>query len=807
MVLVLGGRTRREREARGERRRRRRGDAGPWRTVRRAQGAPASGSAHGALDPLVAALVAHRAARPTTSPWPGWSSASAAGVAFFDGAVPARRAWCWRWPGSATSSTASWRAPRGSRVALRRVPRLHARPPGRGGCARRVSRAIYASCGPGATLVEQVAAGEVEMPVRSGIAGSSRCTVGGGRAARPRCWRSSGRSWCRTRAPAPKASGSSARSGWFERPERIGAAHRRRAAQRRAGDVRPCRSLLLLVVFSFATAAQRVAHVYRKHTRGGERGCDRSAGGSAAWAKVRVAIIGVGNCASSFVQGVHYYRNAKANDRRARADARQPRRLPHPRHRVHRPPSTSTRTRSGKDLVRGHLHLAQQHLQVRRGAAHRRHGAARHDARRPRQVPVADHPEGARLDGGHRQAAQGHQDRRGGELPAGGLARRPPSGTSSRCSRPAARFVNCIPVFIAREKYWQQRFEKRGLPVIGDDIKSQVGATIMHRVLTRLFVDRGVRIDRTYQLNFGGNTDFLNMLERERLESKKISQDQRRHQHHPATTLPEDDVHVGPSRLRAVAEGPQVVPHPHGGHDLRRRAAEPRDEARSVGLAQLGRRRHRRGALRQAGARPRAQGRADRAVVLLHEVAADAVPRRRGARADRGVHPRPEAAVPRSGCAGRVAPARSAGARGAGRRRRRSGREAGAPGARRPGAAANARPARSGSATSAAAAAKTEPGAASAAHPPAAALAESRVPGLFVTFEGGEGSGKTTQLARLADAAARARSSSPCVTREPGGTPLAEGIRALLLDPARAPGRGGRGLPHGGGARRPGGTA
>jgi myo-inositol-1-phosphate synthase len=101
-------------------------------------------------------------------------------------------------------------------------------------------------------------------------------------------------------------------------------------------------------------------------------------------------------------------------------------------------------------------------------------------------------------------------------------------------------------VFIAREKYWQQRFEKKGLPVIGDDIKSQVGATITHRVLSRLFVERGVRIDRTYQINFGGNTDFLNMLERERLESKKISKTS-------AVTsiipygLAEEDVHVGPS--------------------------------------------------------------------------------------------------------------------------------------------------------------------------------------------------------------------------------------------------------------------
>jgi myo-inositol-1-phosphate synthase len=107
-------------------------------------------------------------------------------------------------------------------------------------------------------------------------------------------------------------------------------------------------------------------------------------------------------------------------------------------------------------------------------------------------------------------------------------------------------FVNCIPVFIAREKYWQQRFEKKGLPVIGDDIKSQVGATITHRVLANLFVDRGVRIDRTYQLNFGGNTDFMNMLERERLESKKISKTSAVTSNIPYD-LAEEDVHVGPS--------------------------------------------------------------------------------------------------------------------------------------------------------------------------------------------------------------------------------------------------------------------
>ncbi|HET8586798.1 MAG TPA: hypothetical protein VFM74_02890, partial [Candidatus Limnocylindria bacterium] len=107
-------------------------------------------------------------------------------------------------------------------------------------------------------------------------------------------------------------------------------------------------------------------------------------------------------------------------------------------------------------------------------------------------------------------------------------------------------FVNAIPVFIGREPYWQRRFAEAGLPLIGDDIKSQVGATITHRVLTRLFMDRGVRLDRTYQLNFGGNTDFLNMLERERLESKKISKT------NAVTSMldyevPSDDVHVGPS--------------------------------------------------------------------------------------------------------------------------------------------------------------------------------------------------------------------------------------------------------------------
>jgi myo-inositol-1-phosphate synthase len=107
-------------------------------------------------------------------------------------------------------------------------------------------------------------------------------------------------------------------------------------------------------------------------------------------------------------------------------------------------------------------------------------------------------------------------------------------------------YINCLPVFIAQESYWQKRFEDSGLPIIGDDIKSQVGATITHRLLTRLFADRGVKIERMYQLNFGGNTDFYNMLERERLDSKKISKTQ------SVTSqldysMPADSIHVGPS--------------------------------------------------------------------------------------------------------------------------------------------------------------------------------------------------------------------------------------------------------------------
>jgi len=115
-----------------------------------------------------------------------------------------------------------------------------------------------------------------------------------------------------------------------------------------------------------------------------------------------------------------------------------------------------------------------------------------------------------------------------------------------QCIEAGCAFVNAIPVFIASSEYWGTRFRDAGLPLLGDDVKSQVGATIVHRALATLFVDRGVHIDHTYQLNFGGNTDFLNMLERERLESKKISKTNAVTSMIPYELSP-DDVHVGPS--------------------------------------------------------------------------------------------------------------------------------------------------------------------------------------------------------------------------------------------------------------------
>jgi len=260
--------------------------------------------------------------------------------------------------------------------------------------------------------------------------------------------------------------------------------------------------------------------------------------------KVRVAIIGVGNCASSFIQGLHYYRNAKETGR-----------VPglmhvnlggyHIRDVEIVAAIDIDKNKVGKDVSEAiyawpnntfaFTKVPRMGVKVQRGMTH--DGLGKYLSKIIQKAP------GSTVDI-VRLLKETRTDVVVNYLPVG--SEEATKWYVEQVLDAGCAFVNCIPVFIAREKYWQNRFEKKGLPVIGDDIKSQVGATITHRVLTSLFNDRGVRIDRTYQLNFGGNTDFLNMLERERLESKKISKTS------AVTSLipypmDEENVHVGPS--------------------------------------------------------------------------------------------------------------------------------------------------------------------------------------------------------------------------------------------------------------------
>ncbi|HLZ47246.1 MAG TPA: inositol-3-phosphate synthase [Candidatus Limnocylindria bacterium] len=259
---------------------------------------------------------------------------------------------------------------------------------------------------------------------------------------------------------------------------------------------------------------------------------------------IRVAIIGVGNCASSLVQGVHYYRNAKPGDK-----------IPglmhvdlggyHLRDVEFVAAFDVDRNKVGKDLADA-IYAAPNNtyrfadvpktgVKVSRGMTHDGIGKYLSTV-----VKKADGP----TDDIVSILKERRVDVVVSYLPVG--SEEATKWYVEQVLDAGCAFINCIPVFIGREPYWQKRFADRKLPIIGDDIKSQVGATITHRVLTRLFMDRGVRLDRTYQLNFGGNTDFLNMLERERLESKKISKT------NAVTSMLDyqmdpNDVHVGPS--------------------------------------------------------------------------------------------------------------------------------------------------------------------------------------------------------------------------------------------------------------------
>jgi myo-inositol-1-phosphate synthase len=238
-------------------------------------------------------------------------------------------------------------------------------------------------------------------------------------------------------------------------------------------------------------------------------------------AKVRVAIIGVGNCASSLVQGVHYY--AKAKD-----DEFVPGLMHvnlagyHVRDVEFSIAVDIDKNKVGRDLAEAIFtkpnntiklcDVPKLSVRVVRGMTHDSLGLYLSKIIEKAPGDTADIV---------RLLKETKTDVVVSYLPVG--SEEATKWYVEQVLEAGCGFVNCIPVFIAKEKYWQRRFADRRLPVIGDDIKSQVGATIVHRVLTRLFRDRGVRLERTSQLNVGGNTDFLNMLERSRLESKKIS--------------------------------------------------------------------------------------------------------------------------------------------------------------------------------------------------------------------------------------------------------------------------------------------
>ena len=260
--------------------------------------------------------------------------------------------------------------------------------------------------------------------------------------------------------------------------------------------------------------------------------------------KIRVAIIGVGNCASSLVQGIHYYKKAKDEDR-----------IPGVMHvnlggyHINDIEFTAAfdvvDTKVGKDLSEAifaypnntfkFCDVPNMHVPVHRGMTHDGLGKYLSTILKKAPGPTSD------IVGILKETKT---DMIINYLPVG--SEMATKWYMEQALEAGVGVINCIPVFIASSEYWAERFRKEGLPIIGDDIKSQVGATITHRVLTSLFVDRGVKLDHTYQLNFGGNTDFMNMLERERLESKKISKTGAVTSMLPYT-LSAEDVHVGPS--------------------------------------------------------------------------------------------------------------------------------------------------------------------------------------------------------------------------------------------------------------------
>ena len=260
--------------------------------------------------------------------------------------------------------------------------------------------------------------------------------------------------------------------------------------------------------------------------------------------KIKVAIIGVGNCASSFVQGIHKYREAPTDEfvpglMHAElggyhiGDIEVVAAFDVDKDKVGK--DVSDAIFSGQNNTVKFQDVPKMGVKVERGMTH--DGLGKYLSQVIKKAP------GETVD-----IVKILRDRKVdviiNYLPVG--SEEATKWYVEQALTAKVGMVNCIPVFIAREPYWQKRFEDAGVPIVGDDIKSQVGATITHRVLTNLFRERGVKIERTYQLNFGGNTDFMNMLERERLESKKESKTNAVTSQLPYD-LGEGNVHVGPS--------------------------------------------------------------------------------------------------------------------------------------------------------------------------------------------------------------------------------------------------------------------
>jgi myo-inositol-1-phosphate synthase len=259
---------------------------------------------------------------------------------------------------------------------------------------------------------------------------------------------------------------------------------------------------------------------------------------------VRVGIVGVGNCASSFVQGLSYYSNARINEPvpglmnvdlggyhvgdigiSAAFDVSADKVGRDVAEAIHASPNNTFRFADVKAAG----------VRVERGPTLDGLGRYLRDDIRESDAPVVDVS---------KRLMQTRTDVVVSYLPVG--SQHATEWYAAQALDAGCAFVNCIPVFIATDPQWRRRFEARGVPLIGDDIKSQVGATIVHRILANLFRERGVRLDRTYQLNFGGNSDFKNMLERERLQSKKISKTQSVISQLDMP-LSAGDIHVGPS--------------------------------------------------------------------------------------------------------------------------------------------------------------------------------------------------------------------------------------------------------------------